>query len=97
VRTRGGDSPPRALPMRELPSLPTDFLDEVETALRETARQLSGDHRRLATLEELAALCRQLRRDLGRPVSVFDLIRAAGGEGERQRRQTLVRELRRPL
>ncbi len=83
--------------MPEPPPLPSDFLEEVEAALRETARQISGDHRRLAALEELAALCRQLRRDLGRPLSVFDVIRSAGGGSERQRRHTLVRELRKPI
>jgi hypothetical protein len=84
--------------MREPPpSLPSDFLEEVEVALRETTKQISGDHRRLATLEELAALCRQLQRDLGRPLSVFDVIGSAGGGRERQRRRTLVRELRKPI
>lgn len=87
---------PRSFSMQEPPPLPSDFLEEVEAALRETAKQISGDHRRLATLEELAALCRQLRRDLGRPLSVFDVIRSAGGR-ERQRRHTLVRELRKPI
>lgn len=80
--------------MPQPPRLPRDFLEEVETALRETSAQISVDHRRLAALEELATLCRQLGRDLGRPVSVFDVVRGATTELERQRRHALVRTLR---
>jgi len=82
--------------MHELPPLPRDFLEEVEDALRETSTQLSGDRRRLAALEELAALCRRLGRELGRPVSVFDVLRTAASDGERSRRRALVTELREP-
>jgi hypothetical protein len=74
--------------------LPRDFLEEVEAALRETSAQISVDYRRLAALEELAALCRQLGRDLGGPVSVFDVVRGATTDLERERRHALVRMLR---
>jgi len=82
--------------MHPPPPLPRDFLEEVEGALRETAAQISGDHRRLAALEELAAVCRQLGRDLGRPVSVFDVVQGATNDAERRRRHTLISTLRRP-
>jgi hypothetical protein len=76
------------------PHLPRDLLDEVEAALRETAAELAGRHRRLAALEELAALCRQLREELGRGVDVFDLVRGATSDPERRRRHDLVSVLR---
>jgi len=82
--------------MRQPPHLPRDFLEEVEAALSETAAQISGDHRRFAALEELVGVCRQLRRDLGRPVNVFDVMRTAQGDAERQRRHELICTLREP-
>ena len=85
-----------ALDMREPVPLPRDFLEEVEGALRETSTQLSGDRRRLAALEELAAVCRRLGRELGRPVSVFDVLRSATTDAERGRRHALVATLRDP-
>jgi|KBSMisStaDraftv2_1062788.scaffolds.fasta_scaffold168186_3 hypothetical protein len=83
--------------MREPPPLPRDFLEEVEAALRETATQLSGGGQRLVALEELALVCRRLGRELGRPVSVFDVLRSAGSDAERRRRHALVAMLREPL
>jgi len=83
--------------MREPPPLPRDFLEEVEAALRETAAQLSGGGQRLVALEELALVCRRLGRELGRPVSVFDVLRSAGSDAERRRRHALVAMLREPL
>jgi hypothetical protein len=74
--------------------MPRDFLEEVESALREAASRLSGDRRRLAALEELAALCRRIGHDLGRPVSVFDVLRTAASDTERTRRHALVATLR---
>ena len=86
-----------ALDMREPSPLPRDFLEEVEAALRDAATQLSGDRRRLAALRELAAVCRRLGDDLGRPVSVFDVLRSAATDAERGRRHALVATLREPL
>ena len=83
--------------MREPPPLPRDFLEEVESALRETATQLSGGRQRLVALEELASVCRRLGRELGRPVSVFDVLRSAASDTERRRRHALVATLREPL
>ena len=76
------------------PQLPRDFREEVEAALRETTAQISGDERRLAALQELAALCRRLAHELARPVSVFDVVRTATSDAERCRRRGLIRVLR---
>jgi hypothetical protein len=76
------------------PPLPRDFADEVEAALRETTVRLSGDRRRLAALQELAAVCRRLAAELGRPVSVFDVMRTAHSDDERARRHELIETLR---
>jgi hypothetical protein len=74
--------------------LPRDFLDEVETELREAQRGLTRDHTRMAALEELHRLTLALTHDLGRALTVFDVIRSADTRGERERRLALVRQLR---
>jgi hypothetical protein len=45
----------------------------------------------LAPKLPLAAVCRRLERDLGRPVSVFDVVRTATYDAERARRHVLIR------
>jgi hypothetical protein len=65
----------------------TDFLDEV-------ARELRGDRERIAALEELERLTIELAAQLRRPVTVFDVVRAAPDAGERERRLALLRALR---
>jgi hypothetical protein len=75
---------------------PHDFLDEVARELRATYRELAGDRERIAALEELERLTIDLAARLRRPLTVFDVIRAATDTDERARRMELVRELRRP-
>jgi hypothetical protein len=75
---------------------PHDFLDEVARELRATYRELAGDRERIAALEELERLTIDLAARLRRPLTVFDVIRAAPDADERARRRELVRELRRP-
>jgi hypothetical protein len=75
--------------------LPRDFIDEVDSELREARRQLGEQRIRLDSLEELHVLASVVAGELGRPITVFDLIRSAPGRSERERRVRLVRELRR--
>jgi hypothetical protein len=62
--------------------------------LQEVRIRVHADHERLAALDELHTLGRRLSFELGRAVTVFDVIRTAGDTGERERRQALVRSLR---
>jgi hypothetical protein len=64
-----------------------DFLEEV-------TRELRGDRERIAALEELERLTVELAAQLRRPVTVFDVVRAAPDVHERERRLALVRVLR---
>jgi hypothetical protein len=64
-----------------------DFLEEV-------TRELRGDRERIAALEELERLTVELAAQLRRPVTVFDVVRAAPDVRERERRLALVRVLR---
>jgi hypothetical protein len=64
-----------------------DFLEEV-------TRELRGDRERIAALEELERLTVELAAQLRRPVTVFDVVRAAGDVQERERRLALLRVLR---
>jgi hypothetical protein len=75
-------------------ALPTDFLDEVETELREARRNLEQNCARLVALEGLLEIALRLTADLRRPITVFDLVRSATDRAERERRVQLVRELR---
>ena len=75
-------------------ALPRDFLEEVETELGAARRGLTRGRARTAALEELHSLVLDLTHDLGRPISVFDLIRSAKTQRERDRRLALARELR---
>ena len=71
-----------------------DFVDEVATELRRAARSLTQNRDRLAVLEELREVAVVLAAELGRPITVFDVIRSAPTSNERERRIQLVRHLR---
>jgi hypothetical protein len=75
-------------------TLPQDFLDELESELRSARVAFAHDHLLVATLEELCTLARTVARELLRPVTVFDVIEAAGDADERERRTNLVRLVR---
>lgn len=74
--------------------LPRDFLDEVEMELTKARRSLTHDRGRIAAIDELYRVAFALSDQLGRPLTVFDLIRSADTERERERRLALVRQLR---
>jgi hypothetical protein len=50
----------------------------------------------MAALQELRELVLGLVAELGRPVTVFDVMRTAHEDAECRRRAELIRELRRP-
>jgi hypothetical protein len=75
-------------------SLPRDFLDEIDIELAAARRSVTRDCTRTAALEELRRLARAATHELGRPITVFDFIRSAATHRDRDRRLTLVRELR---
>jgi len=75
--------------------LPRDFLDEVETELSKARRGLELDRCRITVLEDLLRVAAAVAAELDRPITVFDLVRSAPGRAERERRASLVRELRR--
>ena len=75
-------------------SLPRDFLDEIEMELAGARRSVTRDCTRTAALEELHRLAHAATRELGRPITVFDFIRSAITQHERERRLALVREMR---
>jgi hypothetical protein len=59
-----------------------------------TYRTIAGDRERVAALEELERLTIDLTAQLRRPLTVFDIVRAAPDAKERERRLALVRALR---
>jgi hypothetical protein len=75
-------------------SLPRDFLDEIEAELAAARRSFTRDCTRTAALEELRRLARAATNELGRPITVFEFIRFAAPQDERERRLTLVRRMR---
>jgi hypothetical protein len=77
-------------------TLPRDFLEELESELREARAAFAHDSLLVSTLEELCTLACAVARQLLRPVTVFDVIEAAGGAEERERRANLVRLVRSP-
>ena len=89
-----GGAPPSAQGPTAMP-LPRDFLHEVDAELGEARRRVEEQRSRLDALEELHVLASAVAGELGRPITVFDLIRSAPGRTERDRRVRLVRELRR--
>ena len=80
--------------MTSPPHLPRNFLDEVESALEETRTGLEGQRARLAALEDLHLIARSLSFELGRPVTVFDVVRTAASSRERAWRQQLLSVMR---
>lgn len=74
--------------------LPRDFLDEVETELREAQRELVQNRERTEALEELRRVALAVSAELDRPITVFDVIRSTRDWIERERRVSLVRQLR---
>lgn len=74
--------------------LPRDFLDEVETELREAHRELVQNRERTEALEELRRVALAVAAQLDRPITVFDVIRSTPDWIERDRRALLVRQLR---
>jgi hypothetical protein len=75
-------------------SLPRDFLDEIEIELDATRRSFTRNRTRTAALEELHRLAQAVNQELGRSITVFDFIRTAATQHERDRRLALVRQLR---
>jgi translation initiation factor RLI1 len=74
--------------------LPRDFLDEVETELREARRELVQNRERTEALEELRRVALAVSAERDRPITVFDVIRSTCDSIERKRRASLVRQLR---
>lgn len=74
----------------------SDFCEEVARELQASYAELAGDRARVRALQELEHLSLELSAELRRPLTVFDVIRAAPDPDERARRMELVRELRRP-
>ncbi len=74
--------------------LPRDFLDEVETELREAQREFVQNRERTEALEELRRVALAVAAQLDRPITVFDVIRSTRDWIERERRVSLVRQLR---
>jgi hypothetical protein len=75
-------------------SLPRDFLDEIEIELAAARRSVARDCTDTAALEELHRLALAVTHDLARPITVFEFIRSAPTNDDRERRLLLVRELR---
>jgi hypothetical protein len=74
--------------------LPRDFLDELDLELVEARRAARSSSDRVSALEELRAVAADVAARLGRPITVFDLIRSAPDRSERERRAFLARHLR---
>lgn len=82
---------------RTSPALPRDFLDEVEAELRRARQDVAESQLRIMLLEELRTLVAALVARLNRPITVIDVIDAAGERDEQERCRALVYELRRPV
>jgi hypothetical protein len=80
--------------MSQPPSMPRNFLDEIETALREARESLDASRERIAALDELHTISLRLSFELDRPVTVFDVVRSARDDEDRARRRRLVHTLR---
>jgi hypothetical protein len=76
------------------PELPHNFVEEVERALDDARRVLAELTVRVAALEELHIIGRRVSFELGRPVTVFDVVREAGDGREQERRRALIHTLR---
>jgi hypothetical protein len=71
--------------------LPRDFLDEVETELERARVAVEHDAAHVVALEELRRAAASAALRLGRPVTVFDVVRSAR---DRDRVLALARRLR---
>ena len=74
--------------------LPGDFLDELAYELEASGQQARGQAERLAILSELHRVATAVARQLGRPVTVVDIIESADDDSERDRLTALVNRLR---
>jgi hypothetical protein len=76
------------------PDLPHNFIEEVERALEEARNVLAEQSVRVTALEELHMIGRRVSFEVGRPITVFDIVRQAGDGREQERRRTLIQQLR---
>lgn len=74
--------------------LPGDFLDELADELDASLQEALRQAERLAILAELLPVATATARRLRRPVTVWDIIKSADGESERDRLAELVKLLR---
>jgi hypothetical protein len=74
--------------------LPGDFLDELAYELEASEQQARRQAERLAILSELHRAATAAARQLGRPVTVLDIIESADDESGRDRLTALVNRLR---
>jgi hypothetical protein len=74
--------------------LPGDFLDELACELGVSMRETLRQAERLAILAELLPVATATARRLRRPVTVWDIIKSADGQPERDRLAGLVKRLR---
>jgi hypothetical protein len=75
------------------PHLPRNFLDEIEATLRASPAE-TGDWERILAVQELHVIVRRLSFELGRPVTVGDVVLHAKDDRERAHRRELLRLLR---
>jgi hypothetical protein len=76
------------------PRLPRDFIGEIEDELARVRACLAVDRERLLGLSELYAIARATAAEFGAQITVFDVVDAASGRAERERRLRLVRLMR---
>jgi len=74
--------------------LPGDFLDELAGELDDSLHEALRQAERLAILAELLPAATAAARRLRRPVTVWDIIKSADGQSERDRLAGLVKRLR---
>jgi len=74
--------------------LPRDFIDEIEDELARVQADLAVDRERLLGLSELYGIARTTATEVGGQITVFDVLDAASGRVERERRLRLVRLMR---
>ena len=74
--------------------LPGDFLDELADELEAREQQARRQAERLAILSELHRVATAVARQLGRPVTVVDILESAVDGSERVRLTALVNRLR---
>ena len=92
ARPRTGSPAPAGTPRPA--RLPGDFLDELAYELEASEQQARGQAERLAVLSELHRAATAAARQLGRPVTVLDIIESAADEPGRDRLTALVNRLR---